>query len=204
VGTSEGPEVEEISAERVSLVVIPSALLAAIAEEQVASESGGRPPRSVPWPEVGEVPGELVPSTPARMRIDQLREDPSLAAWLVRAIVVADQDSPTGRRVVGHLGGHGAPEEGVVEIGYTVAEAERGKGLATEAAMAWFGWAHEHGAIRARLSTTPDNVPSRAIARRLGLAEVGGAWDADDECWELVHEGPLPIEPSRAELETNS
>ena len=177
--------------ERVALVLLPPALLeAAVAQDPSA-------PTDLAWPEVAPVPAELVPSLPAAMRLAQLADDPAVAPWLVRAIVVADPSAPGSRAVVGHLGGHGAPDErGFVEVGYTVLVAARRRGLATEAARAWFAWAHRLGAVGARVSTTAHNGPSLALAARLGLPQVGRAWDEDDEVWELVHEAPLPLSPA--------
>ena len=117
-------------------------------------------------------------------------------------MVVPDPASPTGRRVVGHVGGHDRPDdEGIVEAGYTVAEAERGRGYATEAAAGWFAWAHGRGARRARLSTTEDNAASQAVIDRLGLTWVARAWDEDDQVWEDVFEADLPLAP-RLEVST--
>lgn len=169
------------------LVLVPPHLLQAV----VAWAEGDD---DLPWPDVAPVPAELAPSIPAARRLAQLAGYPTEAPWLVRAIVVPDPSAPDGRAVVGHLGGHGPPDDrGFVEVGYTVAAAARGHGLATEAARAWFGWAHRHGATGARISTTTDNRPSLALAARLGLLATGRVWDEDDQVWELVHEAPLPL-----------
>lgn len=202
---------DEIWGPRVRLVVMPVEVLErAAAAQQVARARHGAgidgeeaEPDAVDWPGVGPISGELVAGVPAGMRLEQLADEPELRAqlmeWLVRGIVVDDPTTPTGRRVIGHLGGHGLPDErGVVEIGYTVAAADRRQGYAVEGARAWFDWAHSRGAAGARLSTTPDNLASRAIARNLGLVEVGGQWDEGDQCWELVHEGPLPLPGRKA------
>jgi RimJ/RimL family protein N-acetyltransferase len=160
--------------------------------EHVAAAHGRS--EAVEWAGVGTLEPELVDTMPALRRLAQLREDPDLHSWLLRVLVVDDATAATGVRIVGHLGGHGPPEEdGAVEVGYTIAAAERRQGLASEAARTWFTWAHERGAQLARLSTTPDNVASQGVARRLGLIEVGATWDEDDACWELVFEGALPL-----------
>lgn len=149
------------------------------------------------WPGIGPVIEELVSTLPAALRLGQLRADPAIRPWLVRGIIAADASSPSGRAVIGHIGGHGAPgADGSVEIGYTVAEAWRRRGVATEAALAWFSWAHRQGARRARLSTTEDNAASLAIARRFGLDPIGRVWDDDDQVWEAVFEADLPLQPT--------
>lgn len=176
---------DPIVTRRLSLEVIPDEVLTA-----AAMRTGDE----VEWPGVGPILVELCSTMPASIRLRQAEADPAVAAWLIRGIVVDDPSTPTGRRVVGHLGGHDRPgPDGTVEIGYTVAAADRGRGIASEAARAWFAWAHRLGARRARLSTTEDNVASLAIAARLGLEPVGRLWDDDDQVWEVVHEAGLPL-----------
>ena len=174
-----------IVAERCRLLVVPPSVLDAVA---------AHPGVDLEWPGVGLLSGELTTTMPALHRIRQLRDDPDLLAWLVRAIVVPDTSQSTGLAVVGHLGGHDRPDDdGVVEVGYTLATTARGQGLATEAARAWFGWAHDHGARQARLSIQPTNVASQGVARRLGLEAGRGSWDEDDAAWEVVWEATLPL-----------
>lgn len=176
-----------------SLVLIPADVLraATVAGERAAA---GVSDGSVDWPGVGVIVAELVSAMPAAMRLRQVEAEPSQAAWLIRAIVVPEPASPTGVRVAGHLGGHGPPDEhGVVEVGYTVAAADRGRGLAGRGAAAWFAWAERRGATAAQLSIEPGNAPSLAVARRLGLQTVDRVWDDDDQVWELVHRAALPL-----------
>ncbi len=175
-----------IPSARLRLVVIPAEMLRAIAAGSTAD---------VDWPGVGSITAELSSTLPASMRLRQADADPEVAAWLIRGIVVDDPAVATGCRVIGHLGGHDRPsEEGMVEAGYTVAAAERGRGIATEACAAWFGWAHHHGAAMAQLSIDPTNAASLAVARRLGMTEVDRVWDEDDQVWELVLRAPLPLD----------
>ncbi len=168
------------------------------AEVLAAIDDTGRSPQTEAdhpvWPGIGPVIDELVSTLPAALRLGQLRADPAVRPWLVRGIIAAEPSSPSGRAVIGHIGGHGAPgADGSVEIGYTVANGWRRRGVATEAAIAWFAWAHCHHARRARLSTTEDNAASLAIARRLGLGPIGRVWDDDDQVWEAVFEADLPL-----------
>ena len=180
---------------RVTLLLAPVSLLEAIADAQAAAPEGAEP-AAVEWVGVGVLAPDLVESAPAGRRMRQVAEEPSTRPWLVRIVVVDDPASPTGRRIVGHLGGHGAPNDrGMVEIGYTLSAPDRGQGFATEAARAWFAWAYERGGTVARICTLPTNAPSLAIAHRLGLVEVGREWDEDDEVWEVVLEAPLPLAP---------
>lgn len=185
----DGVGLEPIVGDGFELVVVPGEVLEGI------DACGGR--GEVAWPGIGPIAAELVATLPAGLRRRQLDAEPALAPWLVRGIVVVDGSSPTGRRVAGHLGGHDRPgARGMVEVGYTVAAADRGRGLATAAARAWFAWAHAHGARTARLSTTDDNAASLAVIGHLGLEPVGRVWDEDDQAWEAVFEAPLPLPPA--------
>lgn len=199
---SDGPTASDLAAPiptgRFELVLIPGEVLLAITEVPGAAGAGDGSEPGVDWPGVGPISAELTTTIPAVLRLGQARADAAVAPWLVRGIVAPDPDTPTGHVVIGHLGGHGPPDEhGAVEIGYTVAEAWRRRGVATECARAWFAWAHGHGATRARLSTTDDNAASLAIAARLGLAPTGRMWDDDDQVWEQVFEGDLPLAAPR-------
>jgi RimJ/RimL family protein N-acetyltransferase len=112
-----------------------------------------------------------------RRRLKQLEEDPSELAWLMRAMVLRGV-----AEVVGDIGFHGPPDaEGMVEIGYSVAEPWRRRGFATEAAVALSSWAaRQPGVRRLRASVAPDNVASLQVAARLGLTEVGRQIDEED------------------------
>lgn len=125
----------------------------------------------------------------ARLRLEQMQREPYLQEWLVRAVVLRD-----GRDVVGHAGFHGVAgknskcDSSAAEIGYTILPPFRGRGLATEAALALMTWARdEHGIPRFILSIAPDNDPSLAIARKLGFVQTGEVWD-DEDGIELVFE----------------
>jgi len=119
-----------------------------------------------------------------RMRLRQLQEQPALAPWLLRAIVVRGN-----RRMIGHVGFHGAPgadhlarlAPGGAELGYSVFGAAQGQGHATEAAAGLMGWAHTaHGVTRFVVSIRPDNAPSLAVARKLGFHRIGQHVDEED------------------------
>ncbi len=174
-----------IATERLALVVVPLATLDAIA---------AAPGEEVAWPGVGWFDPHLTATLPARMRRDQLEADPGLAPWLVRAVVVPDATAPTGTTIVGHLGGHDRPDDqGTVEIGYTITPAWRRRGIATDAARAWFAWAHHLGARTAQLHIEAGNAASTRIAERLGLAPGEPVWDEDDGVWEVPWRSPLPL-----------
>jgi RimJ/RimL family protein N-acetyltransferase len=111
-----------------------------------------------------------------RFRRDDLTRDPSVQPWIARAIVLPD------RRMAGYAGFHGPPDtHGVCELGYTVFEAFRRRGIASQAALCLMRWARdEHGIRRFRVSISPDNAPSLAMAEKLGFARTGERIDEID------------------------
>lgn len=119
-------------------------------------------------------------------RLDQLRNDPSVQPWLLRAIVLREE-----RVMVGHAGFHAppgdpylqeyAPGGSGVEIGYTVYPLSRRRGYATEACAALMDWAtQQQPNVRFVASIRPDNEPSRRIAQHFGFQKVGSHVDERD------------------------
>lgn len=112
----------------------------------------------------------------ATLRLAQLREDPTLEPWLLRAIVVRSD-----RVMAGHIGCHGRPDAGSVELGYTVFAPHRRRGYAREACAGLMGWAQDtHGVGRFVVSISPTNVPSIALARGLDFVRIGAHIDEED------------------------
>jgi len=108
------------------------------------------------------------------------------APWRARVVTLTGDT-----RMIGHAGFHGPPnEEGMVEVGYTIFPEHRGNGYATEAARRLLDFARELGATRFRASVSPDNAPSIAIIRKLGLEQIGEQMDEIDGL-ELVFERPV-------------
>jgi ribosomal-protein-alanine N-acetyltransferase len=175
-----------IETERLRLVLVPLAALDALASGDPATASAV----------MGFGVGELRPGHPTiwGRRAAQIRADPSVAPWLVRLIV----ERATGR-VVGDVGLHDAPIDGMVEIGYAVRPEQRRRGIAIEAAAGLFSWAAGRpGVTTFRASISPDNEASIGLVRRLGFVEVGEQWD-DEDGLELLFErpaGPLTVVPS--------
>jgi [ribosomal protein S5]-alanine N-acetyltransferase len=134
----------------------------------------------------------------AAIRAQQVRERPSDAPWLLRAILLRSGFGP--RRAIGSLNFHAGPDEsGRVEIGYGLTPDARGQGYAIEAVRAAFGWATRvHGIHRFRASVSPDNERSMNLIRKLGFRQTGDQWDEEDGL-ELVFELELPAEQRPAE-----
>ena len=107
------------------------------------------------WPEFPESIG---------FTLDRLREHPDEGDWWMHFFVSADV-------LVGSGGFVGPPQDGVVEIGYELAPAFRGRGLGTAAAGALIEKARATGTVSAVIANTlaHDN-PSTGVLRHLGFS----------------------------------
>jgi RimJ/RimL family protein N-acetyltransferase len=174
-------DVPTIHAERLDLVSMSPAFMEALIEGRRADAEavlGAAIPAE--WPDEGDL-GFL------RRRVEQMRKDPDVQRWLVRALVFREEAA-----MIGHAGFHGAPgtqglAAGKAEFGYTVFPAYRGRGYATETAEALMGWAEGEGIHDFVASVSPDNAPSLAIVHKLGFVQTGDQWDEEDGL-ELVFE----------------
>jgi len=119
-----------------------------------------------------------------RYRAAQVRDDPSAAAWITRAVIDAESGLAVGR-----AGFHGPPDEaGRAEVGYAVDPAFRRRGYARAALQVLLDWARSDPSIAVvRASVSPSNVASRALVAQFGFKEVGEQWDAEDGL-ELIFE----------------
>jgi RimJ/RimL family protein N-acetyltransferase len=125
-----------------------------------------------------------------RLRQAQLREDPSVLPWLLRAMILREPQRP----MIGHIGFHGPPVEGAVELGYTVFAPYRRRGFALEGAEALMRWARMHDVKRFIVSISPNNVASLAMASKLGFVRIGEQMDEVDGLeyvFELRYEAQL-------------
>lgn len=116
-------------------------------------------------------------------RARQLAADPEDRDWMPQLIALR----APGRPMIGHAGFHGKPgknarqDSDAVELGYMILADHRGRGYATEAVRALVEWAAADKAVRRFVaSIAPQNVPSLALARKLGFVEVGRHWDDED------------------------
>jgi RimJ/RimL family protein N-acetyltransferase len=127
------------------------------------------------------VPAEWNAPGLLRLRLRQLRADPSLQEWLLRALVLR-----TEARMVGFAGFHAPPglphlPPGAVELGYTVFRDDRRQGYAREATLALMDWAQrERGVAHFVASIGPTNEPSLGLARQLGFTKIGEQVDPED------------------------
>lgn len=157
----------EILTERLRLVAVDASAAAAVL--------AGEACRALPCESVADG----FPFAPGMYGLveDRTREEPAQAGWLAWAAILRE-----GGELVGDGGFHGPPDDrGTVALGYSVAPAWRGRGLAREMAAALLAWAFAHDAVRAvEAETLEGNLPSQAILRRLGFAPDGRYDDLDD------------------------
>lgn len=101
------------------------------------------------------------------------------AAW--RIVVAA--------RTVGLLSLTCTPQAGVLTLGYGIAPAHQGRGLAGAALAEFVQWAWTEPRIHVlKAETAVDNLPSQAVLRRNGFCVAGQRMDAEDGallCWQL-------------------
>lgn len=90
------------------------------------------------------------------------------------------------RLIIGDVGFHGPPsEEGVVEIGYSVAPSYRRRGYATEAARALVDWARRQDGVSAVVAgCDPNNEASMRTLRRSGFHQTG--FEGNELRWRLT------------------
>ncbi len=142
-----------------------------------------------------QIPDDLILSTRTlQMRLRQIRANPEVQPWLLRAIVVKESGAMCGR-----IGFHTEPgpeylrdlaSDGV-ELGYSIGEPFRRWGYAKEAALTLMRWAFEvHQQRCFILSISPDNTASLAMARSMGFREISSHIDEEDGL-ELIFERRL-------------
>jgi ribosomal-protein-alanine N-acetyltransferase len=88
----------------------------------------------------------------------------------------------TDKKLIGACGFKGEPDlEGMVELGYEIASAYRGRGLATEAAQGLLNYAFGHDGVRRVTATTlaEENASTRLL-RRLNFTFTGEETDLED------------------------
>ncbi len=134
-----------------------------------------------------------------QLRLKQLEEDPTLEPWLLRAIALRSSGA-----MIGNIGFHTAPgpaylepiSPGAVEFGFEVLASFRRQGYAEEASRALMNWASGwYGVTRFIMSISPDNIPSQALAAKLGFVRIGSHIDEVDGLEEILQ---LVVAPAAA------
>ncbi len=112
---------------------------------------------------------------------------PEVVPFLVRAArstspaqwgphLVFDEDGA----LVGNAGWKGVPVDGVAELGYSVAPARRGRGIATAVVFELLARARTAGLVAAIAHTLPEQSPSTSVLARCGFSKVEELIDPDD------------------------
>lgn len=113
---------------------------------------------------------------------DYAREHPTDMSWW-NYLIVHRYDV----RLIGTGGFKGVPgPDGAVEIGYEIADAYQGRGLATEAARALMEFAFAHDAVKVVTAhTLAEENASCGVLRKLGFQFAGEHVDIEDgRVWE--------------------
>ena len=109
-------------------------------------------------------------------QLERTRAETRNPPWCTRAVRLRDDGE-----VIGHAGFHGPPWMiGRAEIGYSISEAHRRQGFATEAANALVEWAFAQGEHRVYASVLPTNAPSLRVVAKLDFQHVGQQIDDVD------------------------
>ena len=110
---------------------------------------------------------------------DALAADPGRSAWGARFFVARDPPE-----LVGWGGFKGPPDDGVVEVGYEIAEARRGRGLATAATRAMLAEAFTDERVTAVIAhTLPERNASTRVLEKAGFRFDGDAQEGDEVVW---------------------
>jgi [ribosomal protein S5]-alanine N-acetyltransferase len=155
------------TAPHVRLIVADLAILdAAIEGDEALSRALGGSDVAQGW----SVFPEALPATRAA-----LAADPDSAQWGTRFFVAGDPP-----QLAGWGGFKGAPADGVVELGYEIAEGLRGRGLATAAVEEMLREAFAAPEVNAVIAhTLPEHNASTRVLEKAGFTRSGEAQDAD-------------------------
>ncbi|PVV83667.1 GNAT family N-acetyltransferase [Dehalogenimonas alkenigignens] len=158
-----------IATPRLDLILEDIAALEAFSESpaKLASLLGAQVPPQ--WPVCG---ADVIAYV-----IDWLKSDPELGGFGAYFII-----HRADRMLIGDGGFKGRPNQsGEVELGYSLIEAYRGQGYATEAARALADWAFRQPDVTAvRAETLPDGFASQAVLKKIGMVLDGEYRHPDD------------------------
>lgn len=98
-----------------------------------------------------------------------IRAAPDTRLWGDSLVLLRDEPV-----VVGSVVFHGHPADGVAEVGYSIEEHSRGRGLAKEATRACVEWAlGQTGVAAVQATTFPWHVASLGVIRSVGMTQIG-------------------------------
>lgn len=110
---------------------------------------------------------------------DALLDDSSRSIWGARLFVSGEPPE-----LVGWGGFKGPPMDGVVELGYEIAESRQRRGLATAATRAMLAEAFAEPLVASVIAhTLPESNVSNHLLERLGFRHVGEVQQAGETVW---------------------
>jgi RimJ/RimL family protein N-acetyltransferase len=155
-----------VVAERVELRQVPAGLA------RVLADPGADDPGSRSWAAGYPLPGTRVAARNFIQQAEAAGDSGANGQWGMFQIILRE----TGE-VVGDIGFHGPPDEaGTVEIGYSIVEQYRGRGLVGESAVAICGLAWSRPEVNRIIARTEEgNAASAGVLRHAGFREDGVA-----------------------------
>jgi [ribosomal protein S5]-alanine N-acetyltransferase len=125
------------------------------------------------------VPGWVTFTQALQPTRDAIAAEPSRAAWGTRFFVAGDPPE-----LVGWGGFKGPPRDGVVELGYEIAESRQGRGLATEATRAMVAEAFADERVTAVIAhTLPERNASNRVLEKAGFAFEEESREGGEVVW---------------------
>ena len=110
---------------------------------------------------------------------DALAANPCGSVWAARFFVARDPPE-----LVGWGGFKGPPKDGVAEVGFEIAEARRGRGLATAATRAMLAEAFADERVTAVIAhTLPECNASNRVLEKAGFRFGGEAQEDNEVVW---------------------
>jgi RimJ/RimL family protein N-acetyltransferase len=156
---------DRVVAERVELRQVPAELAQFLADTE-ADDPGSRS-----WARGYPLPGTRVAARNFVRQAEAAGDDGN-GQWGVFQIILRE----TGE-VIGDIGFHGPPDDaGTVEIGYSIVDQYRGRGLVGESAVAICGLAWSRPEVSRIIARTEEgNAASAGVLRHAGFREDGVA-----------------------------
>lgn len=101
-------------------------------------------------------------------KIQQFKEAPHENEW--EGVVILKEQ----QLIIGDIGFKGGPNEnGVIDLGYSIVPSQRGKGYATEMAIAMINWGSAQLGVEQVVATSdPDNFSSKRVLEKTGFRIV--------------------------------
>jgi RimJ/RimL family protein N-acetyltransferase len=132
------------------------------------------------------VPGWATFIGQLRRKRDALLARPDASAWGPRFFVAGEPPE-----LVGWGGFKGPPAEGVVELGYEIAESRRGRGLATAATHAMVSEAFADARVSAVIAhTLRERNSSNRVLEKAGFRFDGEGREGDRAVWRFALRRP--------------